>query len=282
MQKEKGYKIMAKLHGISQIDYLSVTDTVFQSGTVVDNSETPRPHYCIATIKSGTAVFANSATGEVIYVYPGEIIFVPKGSRYSSTWYSYDGKNAEYTSAHLSPAISNNIFSDAVFPLQKLSDPIAAKELGKIIGGDIKEEYFKENRDSMLLLSYIYKMLSLLLPALNKTPMPKIDERIKKATDYIESHFSEDIAVPALAEISGISISHFYTEFKTATGKTPIDYKNSVAINRAMTLLYDDKHLKIEEISDILGFYSSGYFRRVFKQVTGITPTEYRKQRKEL
>ena len=82
--------------------------------------------------------------------------------------------------------------------------------------------------------------------------------------------------VDELAEVCHMSTSHFYACFKNAVGMSPIEYKNSVCINRAMLrLVSEDK--TIEEISEELGFESAAYFRKVFKRVTGKTPKEYRK-----
>ena len=68
----------------------------------------------------------------------------------------------------------------------------------------------------------------------------------------------------------------FYVKFKKATGMTPIEFKNRIAINQACIMLINtDK--SIEKISEELGFASADYFRRVFKKTVGISPLKYRK-----
>lgn len=57
---------------------------------------------------------------------------------------------------------------------------------------------------------------------------------------------------------------------------TPIEYKNNLCIKYAITQLASTEKKSIEEISAKIGFESSTYFRRVFKDITKRTPREYR------
>lgn len=78
------------------------------------------------------------------------------------------------------------------------------------------------------------------------------------------------------ANMCEISEGHFIKTFKELTGKTPHQYKTSVAINKAINLL-DTSNLNISEIADILGFEDSLYFSRIFKKEVGLPPTHFRK-----
>ena len=78
-----------------------------------------------------------------------------------------------------------------------------------------------------------------------------------------------------MAEKQGISanyLSHMFTRYLNISFT---NYLNNVRVEYSKKLL-SDPSLKIYEISGQVGFYSPAYFIRVFKNATGLTPTEYR------
>ncbi|MBQ7821595.1 MAG: helix-turn-helix transcriptional regulator, partial [Clostridia bacterium] len=125
-------------------------------------------------------------------------------------------------------------------------------------------------------MTNFYRVCHELFSRLEYTQSAPIDQAILLAIEYINKNYNRRISVPELAQMCNMSQSRFFTTFKAATGKTPIDYKNSVLVNRASQLLVSQSDRSIEQISDLLGFESSTYFRRLFKSVTGKTPREYR------
>ena len=81
-----------------------------------------------------------------------------------------------------------------------------------------------------------------------------------------------------LAELCFLSPSRFYYLFQKQTGETPIGYKNRLTIGACMQKFVEDRNISVEEIALLYGFESTVYFRRLFKKLTGKTPTEYRNQ----
>lgn len=100
-----------------------------------------------------------------------------------------------------------------------------------------------------------------------------------KAVDYIHTHYMEDISVNQLAEILYISPYHLCHEFKNATGKTIIQYLNTTRILHAQRLMLETDY-NITQISREVGFSNLTHFNRVFKKVTGVNPSEKKKQYK--
>ena len=104
------------------------------------------------------------------------------------------------------------------------------------------------------------------------------DERIvQKIETYIFNHIMEDISLDTLAELVYFNPSYLSRFYKANTGKNLSQFIAEAKIIKAKELLKDSNE-KIEEISEMLGFKSSGYFTVFLKKHTGMTPTEYRAQ----
>lgn len=107
-----------------------------------------------------------------------------------------------------------------------------------------------------------------------------------KATALLFEHldknfFSADITNKELANICNISEVYFRKLFAKVYGVSPHQYIISARINKAKQLLSEGL-FKINAIAEMCGFSSTYHFCRIFKQKTGITPTEYMKQNKIL
>lgn len=98
---------------------------------------------------------------------------------------------------------------------------------------------------------------------------------IAKSISYIESHYTEDISIDILAEISHYSPRHFTRIFTATYNSTPLNYILTLRINHACSLLRESR-IPISYIALQCGFSDSNYFSRIFKKKTGLTPKQYR------
>ena len=96
------------------------------------------------------------------------------------------------------------------------------------------------------------------------------------AIEFIESNYNRDILLDEIAEASGLSSSHLTRQFKQSIGLTPIEYSRSFRIAKAAELLRD-KNLSISDVSRSIGFSDISLFSRQFRQITGMSATEFRK-----
>lgn len=99
---------------------------------------------------------------------------------------------------------------------------------------------------------------------------------IGAAKKYIEAHLCEKITVPEIASHIGINHSYLQTLFKQHTGKTIIDYINSLRIEKACFIMRNTD-LSLVDIAVDCGFSSRQHFMYTFKKHTGKTAREYRK-----
>ena len=85
----------------------------------------------------------------------------------------------------------------------------------------------------------------------------------------------EDWPVRRLAEVSGVSQAHFARSFKQAFGVPPHRYLLTRRIEKAAALLRDTE-LPIIEVAFATGWNSLGTFGRIFRDITGESPSELR------
>lgn len=249
------------------LNYLRGNSFSQPCGMTNDYSNDPRPFHSFAYIVSGEATFFSER--EQLRLVAGDIVYVPKGCRYHSLWTGAPETN--FLSYHFDLVPFGEPFGSRIYPLQSLRACQALYEdFLRIVNAstDIAESFETLGR--------FFHILSVLLPRMISTPAPSINEAILRATRYIEAHYDTPLRIPELARLCHLSPSYFYECFKRETGKTPIEYKNGIAISNAQRILLDQPNIPIEEISEKLGFESPIYFRRLFKARTGKTPREYR------
>lgn len=99
---------------------------------------------------------------------------------------------------------------------------------------------------------------------------------IKKIKDYIMTHVSEDFTREDVAKAVFIHPNYLSKLFKTETSNTLTEYITKFRIERAKELLCTTNN-KVTAISEAVGISNGGYFAKLFRATTGITPQEYRK-----
>lgn len=98
----------------------------------------------------------------------------------------------------------------------------------------------------------------------------------KKVAQYIEEHLSEDVPLPALAELVGLSPYHFARAFKQSFGLPPHRNLTSRRIEKAKSLLARPA-VSVTQIGFDLGFSEVSSFTNAFRKHAGLSPTEYRR-----
>lgn len=104
---------------------------------------------------------------------------------------------------------------------------------------------------------------------------PALLRRLLRAKDRMDAASEEEWPVERLASVSGVSEAHFARSFKDAFGVPPHRYLLTRRIERAKALLRDTEQ-PIIDIAFQTGWSSLGTFGRVFRDITGESPTELR------
>src|SRR5213080_2906015 len=89
--------------------------------------------------------------------------------------------------------------------------------------------------------------------------------------------YFEPLDVRAVASVAHLSRAHFIRSFRATFGETPHRYLQRRRVERSMFLLRETRKSVTEVCFDV-GFTSLGTFSRTFREILGITPTDYRKR----
>ena len=103
---------------------------------------------------------------------------------------------------------------------------------------------------------------------------------IQKTLEFVSVNYDKEITVESAAKISGYEKSAFCRIFKQATDTSFHQYLSQYRIKMACILLAESDKT-VSEVAEKTGFGELKTFCRVFKQIKGITPSEYRKSKEE-
>lgn len=98
---------------------------------------------------------------------------------------------------------------------------------------------------------------------------------VNKMLVYLHWNIENHTTIDGLAERLGISKGYASSCFKKHMGVTIMQYAKKIKIERAKTLLLNSTS-SILEIALLLGFYDQAHFTKSFKELVGVTPTEFR------
>ncbi|WP_054955585.1 response regulator [Paenibacillus dakarensis] len=100
---------------------------------------------------------------------------------------------------------------------------------------------------------------------------------MKEAVAYIEEHYHRPLNMAMVSNYVSLNYSYFSETFKAYTGESFVTYLKKVRIRKAKELIGKGK-LKLSEISAAVGFENTRHFSRVFKELEGVSPQEYREK----
>jgi AraC-like DNA-binding protein len=103
------------------------------------------------------------------------------------------------------------------------------------------------------------------------------DDVVRRALEFIRSHYAEDLNLPRIAGTLQRSDRHIRQHFEECLGVPPMRYLLQYRITRAKELIrYSDYALK--EIAELVGFKTIHHFTRVFRETIGESPGAWRRK----
>ena len=98
--------------------------------------------------------------------------------------------------------------------------------------------------------------------------------KIGQVIAHMESHFDENLKIPELARMVGMSDRNFYRFFHRVKGESPLAYLQRLRIAKGARILQtSDK--SVSEVAMECGFNDSNYFARQFRRILGVSPRQF-------
>ncbi len=194
-------------------------------------------------------------------------------------YYADDNDPWEYLWVNFTGADAKTLLKRTDFTAEKPVVHSCADEI-KSAMTDIVANAGTSRHEAAELTGRLYILLSLLMKYSQKKSTRSQREQgkrriIKAARDFVATNYPLPVSVEDIAAAADVSRTTLFRVFKSELNTTPVDYLTAYRIAQAKTLLLETD-LSITAVARSTGYEDNLYFSRVFRKITGITPTEYR------
>lgn len=243
------------------IDGILAIQQCWSYNTRFNYLEKPRRRHGLLMLTDYSALFELPGN-ETFRAAPGDVLLLPKDSHYAVTFFPPPDKVSQ-------PVLINFRMTDHTGTEISLPANIlrVAKDNGTLraLFHTATQQY--KNASPARLKATVYEIMGRLFP------LSELDEL---CIGYINHNITDRFSIPQLAEKCGLSETSYRKRFKAATGISPLQYINTLKIEKAKQMLAGIEVISTKEICEILNFYSLPYFYKVFREHTGFTPMKYR------
>jgi transcriptional regulator GlxA family with amidase domain len=224
--------------------------------------------WIIHRYKSGSELYS-ACSGSILLAETGLL----DGRQATSHWGYQDLFRKNYPKIHFEPA-SNLVYADATRRIVTAGGTTSWHDLALHIIGRHSSPGDAMQIAKVYLLKWHDEGQLPYSPLVTNTP--HADSVVKKAQNWMEENFRDIDAIKQLVSTVSIPERSFKRRFKAATGTTLIEYLQNLRIEEAKQML-ETSELPIDEISADVGYLDCSFFRRLFKRLTGLTPSNYRR-----
>lgn len=234
-----------------------------------------RPEYHIHFILDGEGYL--ELKGEKYHLHKGQIFLLPaQVSVYyyanpSHPWYyawaAFNGKKAAY---YLSKAGFSNdlVVRDCIFP----PEDYAAVINKMLLANELSV------KDELIRIGCLFHLFAMLIRSTNCSSgsLSSNDLAIQHALQYMEYNYNNDIQISGIADYIGLNRTFFTNLFKKKMHISPKSYLTKLRMDKACELLVKT-HEPIQDISLKVGYSDPFAFSKMFHQIVGKSPTDFRK-----
>lgn len=105
---------------------------------------------------------------------------------------------------------------------------------------------------------------------------PHTDSVVRICEQWLKDNYTSSDAVARVVAYAGVPERTLKRRFKAATGTSLIEYLQNLRIEKAKHLL-EDGRMSVDDISAAVSYEDASFFRRLFKRLTGLNPSQYRR-----
>ena len=255
--------------------YTLIVDRLYTKNTHTFDRGARKSFPSIVYVTGG--VFEIRAIGGWLTAKAGDLVFLPAELRYHSCWTG--NPEISHYCLHLSSETGLNVPNSDV-PLQRI-DALSIPETGERMAEIFRLASLMTTVTDLRALSRFFELYADVQTHLRHEPPAKYHSALFAAMKYIEENFTRNFTMHELEEATFVGESRLYHLFQTQLKTTPLKFRNQLRIERAAELLITSE-LSIEDVAAEAGFSSFGYFRQSFKAHTGLTPFEFRRNRRHI
>ena len=145
----------------------------------------------------------------------------------------------------------------------------------------MKREYEKREAGyKAIIRCYLIEILLLTMRKLDDASAAATGQDISAfLTNYVAEHYMEELTLQSLAARLNYSLPYISKRFKEDTGVSFVSYLQSYRVMQGCRLLTSTRH-SLAEITEMVGYHDVKFFSALIKRKTGLTPTNFRRQRR--
>ena len=231
----------------------------------------PRAEHGLMLITGCTARFVRQG-GDAVQAGIGSMVYIPKGERYTAEFSccQTDRTRCLLVNFQLRDAGDRELTLGALGTLPFLGPFEEREAMQEIVEAYCAPVYYPGEVKGSL-----YRLLTRLSRKMRlRREIPDRLAPAEACRSYIEQHLSEDIPVRALAQQVCLSESGLRKLFHEYLGVSPLAYRQNLRIDRAKRLLRAEA-ATVADVARAVGMEDANYFSRLFRQRTGMTPSQY-------
>jgi len=126
--------------------------------------------------------------------------------------------------------------------------------------------------------AHVATLIALACDSRNAHPLPEhhdLPVALERVLQHLRLYYHKPLRVAELADLAGMSPSHFNRVFRSALGASPIDWLRHYRISQAKRRLIESSD-PIKDVARQVGYADQFYFSKDFKRFTALTPTAFR------